>query len=110
MTLRDTKILTHLIKKNLDLGLSLDTVLEKFEVERKNSNFIFAMGIDFLHEFFKLDSKYNIKSIDKFFKFINKNFLSKKGWKILLTKDLFYDYCNVLLLKVICIIKFDYLL
>ena len=46
MTLRDAKILSDLIKKNLDLGLSLNTVLKKFEVERKNSNYIFAMGID----------------------------------------------------------------
>ena len=73
MTLRDTKILIQLIKKNLDLGLNLDTVLEKFEVARKNSNFIFAMGIDFLHEFFKLNNKYNMKSIDNLFEFINKN-------------------------------------
>ena len=56
MTLRDAKILNQLIKKNLDLGLNLDTVLEKFEAERKNSNFIFAMGVDFLHEFFKLNN------------------------------------------------------
>jgi len=78
MTLRDAKILSQLIKKNLDLGLNLDTVLEKFEVERKNSNFIFAMGVDFLHEFFKLNNKYNIKSIDNLFKFINKNMFIKK--------------------------------
>ena len=78
MTLRDTKILSQLIKKNLDLGLNLDTVLEKFENKRKNSNFIFAMGIDFLFEFFKLNSKYNIKSIDNLFEFINKNIFIKK--------------------------------
>ena len=77
MTLRDAKILSQLIKKNLDLGLNLDTVLEEFEVQRKNSNFIFAMGIDFLHEFFKLNTKYNIKSIDNLFEFINKNLLIK---------------------------------
>ena len=76
MTLRDTKILSQLIKKNLDLGLNLDTVLEKFEVARKNSNFIFAMGIDFLHEFFKLNNKYNMKSIDNLFEFINNKLAS----------------------------------
>ena len=78
MTLRDTKILSQLIKKNLDLGLNLDTVLEKFENKRKNLNFIFAMGVDFLHEFFKLNSKYNVKSIDNLFKYINKNIFIKK--------------------------------
>ena len=78
MTLRDTKILSQLIKKNIDLGLNLDTVLEKFENKRKNSNFVFAMGVDFLHEFFKLNSKYNVKSIDNLFKYINKNIFIKK--------------------------------
>ena len=78
MTLRDAKILSQLIKKNLDLGLNLDTVLEQFEIERKNSNFVFAMGVDFLYEFFKLNNRYNIKSIDNLFKFINKNIFIKK--------------------------------
>ena len=50
MTVRDTKILSELIDKNLALGLNLNTILEQFEIERKNLNFIFAMGIDFLHE------------------------------------------------------------
>ena len=35
------------------------------------------MGIDFLHEFFKLINKYNMKSIDNFFKFMNKNIFIK---------------------------------
>ena len=78
MTLRDAKTLSQLIKKNLDLGLNLDTVLEKFEIERKNSNFVFAMGVDFLHEFFKFNNKYNMKSLDRFFDFINKNIFIKK--------------------------------
>ena len=77
MTLRDAKILSDLIKKNLDLGLSLNTVLKKFEAKRKNSNYIFAMGIDFIHEFFKLINKYDMKSVDHFFKFINKNLFIK---------------------------------
>ena len=83
MTLRDCKILSELIQNNLELGLNLDTVLNKFEKKRKNSNYIFATGIDFLHEFFKLTNKYNIKSIDNIFKFLNKNlFIKKKIEKI----------------------------
>ena len=79
MTLRDIKTLSQMINKNLDLGLNLDTVLEKFEVKKKNSNFIFAMGVDFIHEFFKLSNNYNIKYIDNLFDFINKNkFIKKK--------------------------------
>ena len=67
-----------MIKKNLDLGLNLDTILEKFEIKRKNSNFIFAMGVDFLHEFFKLNNKYKTKSIDNLFEYMNKNSFIKK--------------------------------
>ena len=78
MTVRDAKILSDLINKNLELGLNLNTVLEKFEKERKNSNFIFAMGVDFLHEFFKLNNKYKMKTIDKFFKLMNKNITIKQ--------------------------------
>ena len=81
MTLRDTKILSELINQNLNLGLNLNTVLEKFEDTSKNSNFVFAMGIDFIHEFFKLTNKYNFKSIDKFFRFINKNIFIKKKFE-----------------------------
>ena len=73
MTVRDTKILSNLIDKNLALGLDLNTILEKFEIERKDPNFIFAMGIDFLHEFFKATNKYNLKNVNYLFKFLNKN-------------------------------------
>ena len=78
MTLRDAKILSKLIQENLDLGINLDTILDKFEINRKNSNFIFAMGVDFVHEFFKFNNKYNMKSIDNLFKLINKNLYIKK--------------------------------
>ena len=88
MTLRDTKILNELIKKNLNLGLNLSTVLDRFEIKRKNSNFVFAMGIDFIHEFFKLNYKYNFKFIDRFFKFINKNIYIKKKIEKLADKGL----------------------
>ena len=36
------------------------------------------MGVDFLHEFFKFNNKYNMKSLDHFFDFINKNIFIKK--------------------------------
>ena len=77
MTVRDTKILSELIDKNLALGLNLNTILEKFEIERKNPNFIFAMGIDFLHEFFKVTNKFNLKNVNYLFKFLNKNMFIK---------------------------------
>ena len=88
MTLRDAKILTQLIEKNLNLGLNLDTILEKFETKRKNSNLIFAIGVDFLHEFFKIINRYNTKSIDNVFEFLNKNIIIKKKLENLADKGL----------------------
>ncbi len=73
MTIRDTKELSSLIKENLELGLNLSTVLEKFEKRRKNSNFLFASGINFFHEFFKFTNKYNFGAIDGIFKLIDDN-------------------------------------
>ena len=88
MTLRDAKILTQLIEKNLNLGLNLDTILEKFEAKRKNSNLIFSIGVDFLHEFFKIINRYNNKSIDNVFEFLNKNITIKKKLENLADKGL----------------------
>ena len=73
MTIRDTKELSSLIKENLELGLNLSSVLEKFEKRRKNSNFLFASGINFFHEFFKFTNKYNFGTIDRIFKYIDDN-------------------------------------
>ena len=73
MTIRDTKELSSLIKENLELGLNLSTVLEKFEKKRKNSNFLFASGINFFHEFFKFTNKDNFGAIDGIFKLIDDN-------------------------------------
>ena len=88
MTLRDTKIITNLIEKKLSLGLSFDNILEEFENKRKNSNTIFAIGIDFLYEFFKLLNNYNVKSIDKFFSIMNKNNFIKNKFQSLANKGI----------------------
>ncbi len=74
MTLRDIRILSNIIDENLDLGFGLDTnVLEKFQKETKHLNFIFASGIDFIHEFFKIDNKLNNDYSKKIFKILKKN-------------------------------------
>ena len=65
------------------ISVEIIQCFNKFEKKRKNSNYIFATGVDFLHEFFKLTNKYNIKSIDNIFKFLNQNsFIKKKLEKI----------------------------
>ena len=79
MTLRDIRILSNIIDENLDLGFGLDTnVLEKFQKETKHLNFIFASGIDFIHEFFKIDNNLNNDYSKKIFKILKKNRLFNK--------------------------------
>ena len=73
MTIRDASILSNLIKEKQELGLSLHNILQDFETKRKSNNLLFALGIDFIHEFFKLSNKYNIQQIDRFLGFIDKN-------------------------------------
>ncbi len=79
MTLRDTKILLEIIKKRLNIGLSLDSsVNSEFEKKLKHKNLIFAFGIDLIQEFFNLESKIKNKTISKTVKYFAKNSLFKK--------------------------------
>ena len=73
MTIRDASKLSDMIQDKIDLGLNLDGVLKNFESKRMDNNFLFAMGVDFIHEFFKLSNKYDIKYIDKFLNYLDKN-------------------------------------
>ena len=74
MTIRDIKILSQLIDERLELGLPLDSsILKKFQQKTKHFNFIFASGIDFIHEFFKLDNKYGNNYSKKILKYLGKN-------------------------------------
>ena len=74
MTLRDIKILMDIIKNKTDLGLPIDiSVNKEFEKKSKAKNIIFSNGIDFLHEFFNLESKTNTNLLSKSVKLLGKN-------------------------------------
>tara|TARA_Y100001970_G_scaffold277295_1_gene381242 strand:- start:4396 stop:5490 length:1095 start_codon:yes stop_codon:yes gene_type:complete len=74
INLRDIKILSELIQKRIDLGLSLDySVLEEFEKKTKHLNYIFTSAIDLVYEFFKFDNKINNNFSKNIFKIIDKN-------------------------------------
>ena len=74
MTLRDIRILLDIIKRKVNLGLPIDiSVNKEFEKKSKAKNIIFSNGIDFLHEFFKLESKMNSNLLSKSVKFLGKN-------------------------------------
>ena len=78
MTLRDIKNLSSLIDDKLDLGLELNSdVFALFENKTQHLNHIFSSGIDFVYEFFKMDTKFQ----NNFSKYIlpilnKKNFLN----------------------------------
>ena len=74
MTIRDIKILSEIIQGRMELGLCLDTsVLNDFEKQSRNKNFIFSNGIDFIYEFFKIEKKIKNKNVTKIFQIIGKN-------------------------------------
>ena len=71
MTVRDIKLLSNIIKDRLDLGLQLDSSINKeFENKAKYKNLIFLNGVDLIYKFFDFERK------------IKNNFLSKSVQKI----------------------------
>ena len=74
MTIRDIKILSDIVQSKINLGLQLDSViLEEFERNTKNKNFIFSNGIDFIYEIFNFDKNIQDKNLTKVIKFLGKN-------------------------------------
>ena len=74
MTIRDIKTFLEIIENRNNLGLSLDySINSEFENKTKHKNFIFANGIDFIHEFFNFENKFNTKAFSKSLKFFGKN-------------------------------------
>ena len=79
MTIRDIKVLSKLIDNKIDLGLSIDqSILKEFENKTKHFNYLYVSSIDFIHEFFKIDNKFNNFYSDKIFYFLENNSLFKK--------------------------------
>ena len=77
MTIRDIKIFLKIIDHNINLGLPLDkSVLLEFELKTKHLNYIFSAGIDFIHEFFRIDIQKSYSK--KILKTFDKNSLFKK--------------------------------
>jgi len=84
MTLRDINVLCELIKFRLNNGLELDqSICQDFEKKTKHKNYLFSSGIDFVHEFFNLESKMKNTILSKSVQLIGKNkFLNKSFEKI----------------------------
>tara|TARA_Y100001970_G_C13874760_1_gene670836 strand:- start:394 stop:756 length:363 start_codon:yes stop_codon:yes gene_type:complete len=74
MTVRDIKILSDLIDERIKLGLDLDTtLLNDFQKKTKHKNYIFSFGIDFIHNFFKVDGSIKNSLSKPIFNVLNNN-------------------------------------
>ena len=74
MTIRDIKVLSDIIRNKLNLGLPLGiSVNKEFEKKLRHNNFIFANGIDLVHEFFNFERKTNINIPSKVVQLFGKN-------------------------------------
>ena len=66
MTIRDLNVLLGIIKKKMDLGLPLNSEINKeFEKIIKHKNYIFSNGINLIEEFFNLERKLNNSILSK---------------------------------------------
>jgi len=74
MTIRDIKTLSEIIQSKIELGLHIDTsILNDFEKQTRNKNFLFSKGIDFIYEFFNIEKKLKSKNLTRIIKMIGKN-------------------------------------
>ena len=74
MTIRDIKTLIYIIKQKIDLGMPIDSSVNKeFEKKLRSKNYIFSTGIDLIHEFFNFERKLNSNVLTKSIKLLGRN-------------------------------------
>ena len=89
MTIRDVSILLKIIKKKNDLGLNLDSSINKqFEKESRHKNYIFSNSIDLIYEFFNLERKFKNSILSKSIKLLGKNTILNKAFTKIADKGL----------------------
>ncbi len=91
MTVRDIKVLLNIIKNKLDLGLELDSSLNKeFEKTIKYKNFIFSNGVDFIHKFFNYERKTKNSVLSKSIQILGKNSSANKAFIKIADEGIFF--------------------
>ena len=74
MSIRDIQEIIELIKFKISLGLDLDnSICLDFEKKTRHKNYIFSNGVDFIYEFFSLESKLSSNLLSKFIRIAGKN-------------------------------------
>ena len=82
MTIRDIQDLSNLIDSKLSNGLEVDnSICEDFQNTTRHKNYLFSSGIDFIYEFFNLETKMDNNIISKSVRLIGKNKFLNKTFK-----------------------------
>ena len=91
MTIRDIKVLLNIIKNKLDLGLELNSSVNKeFEKNVKYKNFIFSNGVDLIHEFFNYERKSKNSVLSKSIQILGKNSSANKAFIKIADEGIFF--------------------
>jgi 2-octaprenyl-6-methoxyphenol hydroxylase len=91
MTIRDIKMLLKIIKNKIDLGLELDSSVNKeFEKNVKYKNFIFSNGVDLIHEFFNYERKTKNSVLSKSIQILGKNYSVNKAFIKIADEGIFF--------------------
>ncbi len=89
MTIRDIQVFYKIIKDKIDLGLEINnSIFVDFEKNLKHKNYIFSSGVDFLYEFFSLESNIQDKKLGKIIEFFGKNQSINKFFKKIADKGI----------------------
>ena len=84
-------LLSNIIKNRFNLGLPLDSSINKeFENNTKHNNLIFSNGVDLIHEFFNFERKIKGNFLSKVVKKINNFNIINKAFTRVADKGIFF--------------------
>ncbi len=82
MTIRDIRDLSNLIDLKFKNGLEVDnSICQDFQNMTRHKNYLFSSGIDFIYEFFNLETRMDNNIISKSVRFIGKNKFLNRTFK-----------------------------
>ena len=82
MTIRDIRDLSNLIDLKSKNGLEVDnSICQDFQNMTRHKNYLFSSGIDFIYEFFNLETKMDNNIISKSVRLIGKNKFLNRTFK-----------------------------
>ena len=82
MTIRDIRDLSNIIDLKLKSGLEVDnSICVDFQNMTRHKNYLFSRGIDFIYEFFNLETKMNNNIISNTVRILGKNKFLNRTFK-----------------------------